>query len=111
MAELDDPIICTRQAGKQRRGAIRAAVAQPRRLCLYYYCRGELPMRYFLLILVLLVIPLAAAADDQQPIRVAVLPFSTPKDKPDMEIYGAGTMDSLIRGLKSLPRFDLVDRG
>src|SRR5438874_12621221 len=44
-------------------------------------------------------------------ITVAVLPFATPSGRPDLAEYGAGTMDSLIYGLKQVPKFIMVDRG
>lgn len=44
-------------------------------------------------------------------IRVAILPFMTPREQPDVEQYGPGTMDSLIVALKVIPKFIMLDRG
>lgn len=85
----------------------------------------------WLLILALLLAPLGAYADTaadrerafsdtglvdpsaniKNKVRVAILPFDTPKGKPEFEQYGAGTMDSLITGLKTVPKFIMLDRG
>jgi len=88
-------------------------------------------MYRLLLIALLLLQPLAALADNpadkerafqdtglvdpsaniKDKVRVAILPFDTPKDQPDIEQYGAGTMDSMIDGLKAVPKFIMLDRG
>jgi len=65
-----------------------------------------------LLVLFLLIYPMAAYAGDLTgKIRVAVLPFDTPEGNVEMRQYGVGTMDSLITGLKNVPKFIMIDRG
>ena len=63
------------------------------------------------LLLLLTLLLTVAAAGSTGPIRVAVLPFLTPRNMPDLEQYGEGMMDSLIVGLHNVPQLILVDRG
>ena len=51
----------------------------------------------------------AAGASGKQ--RVAILPLTTPKNQPDLEQYGLGTMDTLIQALANVPQFVMIDRG
>jgi len=46
-----------------------------------------------------------------QKVTVSILPFDTAQDQPDMQQYGAGTMDSLISSFSAVPNFIMVDRG
>ncbi len=65
-----------------------------------------------ILLILIHIMPINAKASEiSELIRVAVMAFSTPKDRPDVEQYGEGTMDSLITGLKHIPKFVMLDRG
>lgn len=68
-------------------------------------------MRRLILVLMLLLWPVAVQAEELvSHTRVAILPFDTPKNQPDMEQFGVGTMDSLITGLKNVSQFIMIDR-